>query len=135
MPAYGYGGEPEIWFDYLVNNQGIIVIRQHLNEETTAFAKNNSCFEILKKLNPDIPSTIAKYRRKIKAKKLYEKEVSLYDRTISGLVREDKDDERIRIHFVYDDIFVTIWGVPDILTEQWLQDLSFSKQTPEQSKS
>lgn len=64
-------------------------------------------------------------------KELQKKEIALSDRTVSAFI-EEKDNGDIKIYFFYDEIYVAVWAQPEVITDQWLKGLCFSKYTGEQ---
>lgn len=59
---------------------------------------------------------------------LREKEIVLSDRTVSAFI-EEKQNGGIAVSFPYDEIYVVLRAKEEVLTDQWLKGLSFSKYT------
>jgi hypothetical protein len=56
---------------------------------------------------------------------IYNKDITLADRTVTALVYEKKDDTRITVRFFYDGLSVTVTGEPEYLNGEWFSALSF----------
>ena len=63
-----------------------------------------------------------------KNEKLQKKEITLSDRTVSAFI-EEKQNGGIAVSFPYDEIYVVLRAKPEVLTDQWLKGLDFSKYT------
>lgn len=119
-----------IWYFFLAEKGNNMIRIMYLDDEHIEFAKNNSCSALLKKIYPDAVN-IDNYLFTFNHKKVYETEIVLADRTVSALVSEMIDSERIFVSFAYDEIYVLIQALPDVITDEWFKELSFCKYAAE----
>lgn len=56
---------------------------------------------------------------------IYNKQMKLYDREVTALVIEYKEDTRDSIFFVYEDLLVMVRCNSDVWSDQWFSTLSF----------
>ena len=74
---------------------------------------------------PGVPN-LDNYKKKGFVKKMYEDEIQLDGFRRKALIREDNDEARLYIHFVYENVFVTVRISPWAFDENMLADLSFT---------
>ncbi len=78
--------------------------------------------EIIAELAPNYPNVDNLGER---YSNIYNKDITLADRTVTALVYEKKDDTRITVRFFYDGLSVTVTGEPGYLNGEWFSALSF----------
>jgi hypothetical protein len=81
--------------------------------------------KLISEIAPDAPN-IHNYNEFPSFAKIYASDIELSERTINSLIFESKDNNRVRIQFVYDDVLVSILTFNEAVAYDWLKDFSFS---------
>lgn len=110
---------PEIWFR---NSDALIIRVSYLQEEWVE--EGETGLSMIKKLNPSMP-TPSNYRTKDGYKKVYEKNLTLSDRTVKALIYEHEADTREDVWMVYDDMLVRFRVDLDAYNEEWFGSFGF----------
>ena len=122
-----HAGMPWVWY-YVTYDHELIIV----NMLYTSFLKNQkltsnmTALEMIDEIQPDEvigPDNYINYPQRYKS--VYEKEITLSDRTVMALVYEFVNDDGIWVSFVYDGTFVRMRAVPDVLTDDFFTRLSF----------
>lgn len=91
-----------------------------LSDEIIAESNEKGVTWLIDQLDPSAKENFA-----ANIESLYEEEITLKDRTLLAQFEQFKGDERIRISFVFDDMLISVWGLPEALGAEWLARLDF----------
>ena len=126
-------GQPRIFFKMVQDKTHILISTMSLGavlDEKTILESKEKGIDWLISQIPNSDSMRGDNRISLKADKTYEKEIAIKAGNFTAVFSEpDKDDYDTRRHvsFVYDDILVSVWAMPEILTDHWFKELDFKK--------
>ncbi|MEA4831404.1 hypothetical protein SDC9_53207 [bioreactor metagenome] len=118
--------KPWIWYQCTEKNTDFIIKTMYIDD--SVILNEISSHDISWSINriwPGAPN-VNNYSDYPIFKKIYIKEYELNDRKVSALVTEFNDDPRLYVEFIYDDMLVSIQSKPELLTPEFMADLSFA---------
>ena len=83
---------------------------------------DSSASDAIKSISPNSPNVNNLGEQH---KNIYERQLKLYDRTVTALVIEYKEDARNSVFFIYGDLLILVRCNPDVWRDEWFARLSF----------
>ena len=125
-------GQPRIFFRTIQDKTQILISTMSLGavlDEKTIIESKEKGIDWLISQIPNADSMRGDSRTSPKDGKTFEKEITIKTGNITAIFSDadkyDKDDPRLHVSFVYDDILVFVWAMPEVLTDDWFKELDF----------
>ena len=116
-----------IWYRFRIDDCYVIVKTAYMGEDFKETAEETAFPELLKQIYPDAPNVHNCSEEKWSHyKAIYGAEMCIGGKNTSALVCETRKDERVSVFFAYEDMIVVISGNDMILSDGFLDDLTFS---------
>jgi hypothetical protein len=90
----------------------------YIEKEWAEKGKSEGVSAMFDQYCPGAP-TVSNWQLDKNNKIIYERDLKLRGETVKAMFRERKDDIRISVSFVYDNILVQIRANPDLITDEW----------------
>ena len=120
-------GIPWIWYFPNEEQSGVrSVATAFLNDDMIKNARNKNISDFTAELGPTYPN-VHNYHEYDFISRVYTSELILSDRKSEALILEYKENNRVIIQFMYDDLLISILTFNEKLAYEWMKDLSFEK--------
>ena len=110
------------YYPYVSTGENFYIKITYVPDYILGQMENPTASEVIRALSPNSPNVGNLGER---YEKIYNKTIKLYDREVTAMVCEYKDDPRNSTIFMYGDLLVEVKGKPDVWTAQWFSSLSF----------
>ena len=121
-------GQPWIWYHVRHHDQDIKIMTMSLtpvlNTETILETEEKGISWLINQVDSEAP-TEKNAKSYTAFESVYEQEIALQHRNVNALFVKQKDDARVRITFMFEDVLVSVWGQPEVVTSEWFTGLDF----------
>ena len=119
---------PWIWYRFEMDSGYVTVRTSYIGDVVKESLENATFSEFLKQFRPNAPN-IHNYslERYPEYKDIYGIEMSIGGKKTSTLVYETQSSERVFVLFAYEDMIVVLVGNDKLLSDGFLEDLTFSE--------
>ena len=116
------------WILYRLNIEdcNMIIRTAYMGDEFEEMAKEMEFPELLKQIRPDAPNVHNKKEYK-EYKAIYGCDMNIGGERTSVLVCETQNSERVYVFFAYEDMIVVLRGNDKLLSDGFLENLTFSE--------
>jgi len=115
------------WFYTQIGQERVIIRISELSEAHRALAQGKTCSRFIAEIAPDAPN-VGNYNEQSYSS-VSEVSLRIGGRDVPALISETKTDKTSYIKFLWDGFLVTISATSGVVTEDWLETLSFGKIT------